>query len=71
MPGMTTVTWMSGYVVRRSMRRLELSELSAALAALYADRCVAMGTRPRNDETLMTWPRPPRSMKCWTATCMP
>jgi hypothetical protein len=40
------------------------------LAPLYAERCGASGTRPRNDEMLIRWPCP-RSMKCATSTCIP
>ena len=52
------------------MRTLAVSALSAALAALYAERKVASGTRPRNEETLMTCPLP-RAVKCGTIACIP
>ena len=59
-PGMTSETTTPGCAARRSMRRFAVSELSAAFAALYAERNVAIGTRPSVDETLTRWPRAAR-----------
>src|SRR5437016_3725177 len=57
-PGITSVTWMFGDLAARSVRRLAVSELSAAFDALYAERKLANGARPRKDETLTICPAP-------------
>src|SRR3954463_8959073 len=68
-PGITSETWMPGYACK-AIRRLAVNEFSAAFAALYTDRTLAIGTRPRNDEMLISCPVP-RSMKCGIAACIP
>ena len=69
-PGITSDTWMSGCASASSMRRLVVSELSIAFAALYAERSGASGALARKDETLTRCPRP-RSTKCGTTACIP
>ena len=57
MGGMTMETWMLGYSARRSMRRLAVRLLRAALEA--RKRAIAgKGIRPRAEETLIRWPAP-------------
>src|SRR5712692_9783885 len=69
-PGITTETWMRGYFVLRSMRRLAVRLFTALLEALYIDRYGTSGTLPRKDETLIRWPWP-RSWKWGMIVCIP
>ena len=52
------------------MRRHAVRALSACLAALYAERKGAKGTRPSRDETLMICPAP-RALKWGRMACTP
>src|SRR5207248_10698366 len=67
-PGITIDT--STPFAATSARRFIVSAFSAAFAALYAERCAAIGTRARNDEMLIRCP-PPRSTKYGTMACIP